>query len=754
MQLKHRSIIQAMEPSQKNWYDPITSFLGFGNEKAMVQEADKDSFVPFGASIGGGISPTALMENDKNWVYVCVDKIAETMSGVRIKLMKYNKDGDDTEVFDHKILDLIDRPNKYMTGADLMYMIAAHLELVGNSYTLLDKDKAPTQMFPLLPQYVTPVLNAEGTDIVGYSHRQGSFKKQYDAEQVLHDKYPNPANPFKGRGSLEKIAEWIDTDNFATDFNRRFFSNGALLSGNLETEYTDQKSLELARIGFEMRYKGSQNMHKVGIFPKGTKYVPSTATAKDMQFAELDTRFRDKILSAFGVPKSVLGIVEDVNRASAEASNYVFMKFTIKPKMTRLTTFLTEFMLPKFSGTDNLYFTFENIVPDDEDLKLRQNTAALGGAPFKTVNEVRGSMGLAPIENGDEVMGSFANIPVGAVQESKTVSLGKVRTDVSAPKQNTRRMSKRMKMEASKDSVVDKAIEAIAKSLGDPLEAEHKQFIVRVTSYEKKLRSQVKSYSADLRKSVLEKLPQVRAYKGKAIGNDLIDKKQEVRAMIDILSPILGDLVAAEGKAQMDKLPVDVIFDPANEKTQKRLKELVALTGESYTDTTIQLLNKKLGKTIADGGGMAELTATVNSIFDFTETARAARIARTATFGVANTAAREAYKQSGVVKTVKWHTAEDELVCEFCGPMNNKIIDVDEIFFGEGDQIRGRDGGTLDIDFSDVEDPPLHANCRCFTAAETISVTDAVTNVETKDGPATEEEMLDAAIKILEQNGD
>ena len=734
---------------------PVLKLFGY-EQKEIAREAEKDSYVPFeSASAGSGdFSPNNLVANDKNWVAVCVDKIAETMAGIPLELKRYNKEGDDEEIFEHAVLDVLDKPNSQMTGRDLLYFIAAHEEILGNAYLLQDKEKDPTQVFPLPPQNVKVLINKEGTEVVGYKYQVGTFKKDYKPEELVHFKLPNAANPLKGKSKLEKIAEWVDVDNYATDFNRRFFLNGAILSGNLETEYTDEKSLALAKLGFELRHKGGKNAHKVGVLPKGVKFTASNLAPKDMQFIEMDTRFRDKILSAFGVPKSVLGIVEDVNRANAEASNYVFMAFTVKPKMERLVAYLNEFLLPRFSGTEDLYFDFPNIVPENEELEIKRYQASLGNQPWSTVNEVRGEIGLPPVEGGDEI-----TAPMGFALSADGKPTGQqlkiMKKEAGAKKASNRpwyvkrRAARVAKRVSAKDNIVEQAITAIAKAMGpEGIEAEHRKFIVRVSAYEKKFKGKMKEADAELRKKVLAKLPGVRAAMGsskKGLGDELVDKGDAVKAIIDFATPLLGDLVASEGKAQMDRLPTEDPFNPKDKKLQKRLREMIDLTGEKYTETTIKLLNKKLGKAVEEGAGMDQLTEIVGQVFDFSESFRAARVARSAVFGVANAAAREAYKQSGVVKTVKWHTAEDELVCEYCGPLNGKEIAIDEVFFEKGDTLTGRDGGSLDLDFADVEDPPVHANCRCFTTAGEISIRSA-------EAPAPDEEtvFLTKAIEIME----
>lgn len=712
-----------------NPFASVLKFIGI-DMKELSKAVDNDSFVPFdSASAGGSIAPTALMESDKNWVAVCVDKIAETMSGIPLQLKRYNKEGQDEEIFEHEVIDVLDKPNGIMTGRDLMYFLSAHQEVVGNAYLLQDRENNPTQIFPLPPQNVKVEMNKDMTEITGFKYSVGTFTRHYKPEEVVHLKQPNIANPLKGRSRLEKIAEWVDVDNYATDFNRRFFLNGATLSGNLETEFTTKEGLEIAKLGFEMRHKGAKNAHKVGVLPKGTKFVASTLPPKDMQFVEMDVRFRDKILSAFGVPKSVLGIVEDVNRANAEASNYVFMAFTIKPKMERLVAYLNEFLLPRFSGTEDLYIDFPDIVPDNEELTIRKYQAALANGAYMTVNEVRGQLGLGEVEGGDELPqpGGFMLGMDGASTGAQTRMLKKktIKETSKRPWYVKRAVAKKakakVKVEGVKNSLVDAAIAAVGKIVNDPDEIEHKKFIVRTTPYEKRFREKMKQLDDGLRKEAIKNLSSARGVT-KAIGDDLVDKKKAVEAIIDFATPLLGELAEKEGTAQMERLPTELVFDVKNPKMQKRLNELMELTGETYTQTTIELLSKKLKREIDAGASMDSLTNVVNEVFDFTDKYRAARVARSVVFGAANTAAREAYKQSDVVSTVKWHTAEDELVCEYCGPMNGKIIDVDDTFFDKGDSVQGRDGGTLDLDFMDVEDPPIHANCRCFTTADKIEV--------------------------------
>ena len=97
-------------------------------------------------------------------------------------------------------------------------------------------------------------------------------------------------------------------------------------------------------------------------------------------------------------------------------------------------------------------------------------------------------------------------------------------------------------------------------------------------------------------------------------------------------------------------------------------------------------------------------------------------MARTETFRIANDATQEGWKQTGVVKSIKWYTAADERVCPYCDPLHGKVVGIDENFFEKGDASGGSDGTTIPLEYEDVGNPPLHVSCRCYIRPEEISI--------------------------------
>ena len=157
-------------------------------------------------------------------------------------------------------------------------------------------------------------------------------------------------------------------------------------------------------------------------------------------------------------------------------------------------------------------------------------------------------------------------------------------------------------------------------------------------------------------------------------------------------------------------------FSKAVELAAKRL-------AKSYNNTTAKLLKSALNDGLTAGEDFSQLAARVQRVYEYSNKIRARMVAHNEAFYIANKGSLEAYRQSGVVKTIRWYTAEDERVCEFCGPAHGKVIGVNETFYAKGETLAGRDGGKLDLTYRTIDVPPLHVDCRCFIRAEQIEVT-------------------------------
>lgn len=695
------------------------------------------------------ISPDKAIEVYSGWVYACIRAIAEEIGSIDFQLFRVGEDQDE-EIHEHELLDLLFGVNPDQTGLELMYMTAGHLEAVGNAYWYLEGVKSetdkPTAIYPIIPNRVKVIVNRENfpAHIESYDYRDRETGKLYHFKrhEILHFKYPDLTDPYEGLGTVQAIAQWIDADNYAMEFNRRFFLNGARLGGFLESEsaYTPEQ-LDYLKKSFEAIFKGVENAHRIAALPKGTKFTPATEGQKDMDFNNLMQVMRDRNLAGFRVPRTALGITDDVNRANAEATNYVFALRTIKPKMRFITSYLNEFLVPRY-GND-IYLGFVDPVPEDRMRRIEEMKASTAGAPVMSPNEAREEyFGLDPVEGGDELQRPFSLLALGKPKPKAINKPGKkngsrklsrfaraARKRAEIGKAMADKLSEGIKQFNANLEKVKQKIAASASSVATLTDEEYetiwKAFVTRVSPYYKAELEAVQKFNADQKKEVLKNLPD--AIKGmsgaerKINKTDLFDKGSWIAALVDLSLPILGDLMSKEGKEAATLLGIED-FDVMTPAVKEALERSINLMSTRYNETTLNMLKEKLEQGISEGLSLVELADLVEGIYEFSDVERATVVAQTETFRVANEATKETWKQSGFVKTIKWYTAADERVCPYCAPLHGKVIGIDENFFNKGDKVEGGKNPPLVIEYDDIGTPPLHPSCRCYTRPEEISI--------------------------------
>jgi hypothetical protein len=238
---------------------------------------------------------------------------------------------------------------------------------------------------------------------------------------VIHCQLPNPSNFFEGMSPVQAGAEYIDNDNYAQEFNRLFFLNGARPVGFLETEMIAETQIEALKEGFSSIHQGIDNMQKIAVLPKGVKWSATGSSPKDMDFKNLSEDSKERILAVMGVSKTILGTAEsDTNRATAETADYVFSKRVVKPHMLLICAFLNERLIPRYG--DNLYLSFIDPVPEDRAARTTEMQTASGGVPIITQNEARDEfMGLGPVEGGDKLLIPNTMTPSGEKQDDSDI---------------------------------------------------------------------------------------------------------------------------------------------------------------------------------------------------------------------------------------------------------------------------------------------------------------------------------------------
>jgi HK97 family phage portal protein len=305
-------------------------------------------------------------------LYAIVHRNSEAASQVRWHLYKSNDDPDEErdEVKSHLALTVWNKPNNFYTRQSFVETIQQHLDLTGEAYWIVSRAGGnvgpPVELWPVRPDRMHPVPNKDNF-LQGWQYLSPIESVPLETSQVIQLKIPCPWDPYRGLGPVQSVLIDLESAKYAAEWNRNFFLNSAQPGGIVEIgrELGDREWRQM-RDRWEEQHKGVSNAHRVAILEEG-KWVDRKYTMQEMQFPELRALSSEMIRQAFTFPKPMLGTVEDVNRANAEAAEVVFARWLLVPRLERIREALNTVFLPMFGDSARgLEFDYASPIPEDK----------------------------------------------------------------------------------------------------------------------------------------------------------------------------------------------------------------------------------------------------------------------------------------------------------------------------------------------------------------------------------------------------
>lgn len=280
------------------------------------------------------------------WVYACVRAIAVNVASVDIlPYIKTVKDGRESWAVDqkHELYPLLRMPNPYMSGYLMREYVGASLALTGNAFWYAETmgGKKIVELWPLLPDNVKVVTTRERM-IDHYVLVVGGTEIPLPYEKVIHFRSMNPNSFTWGQGSLAAAKTTVTTDIFAQIWNKSFFANAARPDGALETDKVlgDPVRKRILESWKDM-HQGAGNNGNTALLEAGLKYKRLGESAKDMDFVNLRKDLRIEVCAAFGVPPSVVGLLEFANYSNMEQQYKTFWTSRLLPDIRNIAETLT-----------------------------------------------------------------------------------------------------------------------------------------------------------------------------------------------------------------------------------------------------------------------------------------------------------------------------------------------------------------------------------------------------------------------------
>lgn len=689
--------------------------------------------------IASDISDKGFLEQYSKSLYVfaCISKIAEKTASIELEVYKIlNSKGDIKEMDVHPALDLLYRCNPYQTRAEFWETTLINLKCTGDAYwyKIRNKGGRVVELWNLRPDMVS-ITPDDTTFIKNYKFSKSDGTEVLIAtEDIVHFKYPDPLSTYLGMSPLKAASKRVQTEDYATTYQRDFFLNSArpdAVIKNPNTDLNDDQKKDIKE-GWDKRFRGVGNSSKVAILEGGLDYQLISISQKEMDYIESLKFTRDDILAVFKVPKPIIAITEDVNYANAKTAMSIFLSETIKPEISRMVEKINEeLIIPDFG--DEFYLDFVDPTTENRTDELAEYANGIQNK-WLLINEVRAMEGLPPVKGGWSFYGSALDVPIGGLEQNKSIlKLGaptKEKAFERIPVEKVKRYSFKKNMilkqkfeirEMIEKSIVEQTQKSKkAKSKTGKKKAVGRSFIIgeemrsawagminkKIDTRAVGLKNAVNDFMAQQKERVISKFKEINKISPveyekniKAITveiGQLFDMESETVLGIQFITPFLTDFLKQAGIETMDQIAPAETFnqtDKISKLIAKRAKEYAV----SVNNTTIEKLSSTLAQGIEEGDGIRDLSNRIEDTYGEFSTYRSELIARTEATTANNLGMVEAFKQSGVANAKEWINAGD-----------SRVRDEHQDGIGVGGEIV-----ELDSKFSNGLGFPQEPNCRC-----------------------------------------
>jgi HK97 family phage portal protein len=562
-------------------------------------------------------------------VYKCVTVIANNFPQAPFVLY-----GSDDQPLDKStpLYQLLQNPNDTMSGFDLWSSTSTFYNLYGEAYWYLVESvgqsmgttRLPAEIVILDPKRMVEVVSPDTGLLLGWMY---DSRISLTLDEVIQFKNTNPYNRYRGLSPLDAVNIEVKSDYKASVYQKKFFDNDAKPGMVLQVDKDDNSTLEelkkLVRI-WEQGHKGADNAHKTGVLRGGMTLKPIGLTQQEMDFINSRSFTRDIVLSVFGVPKTLAGFTEGINRATADTQKRIFWQETLKPQMLRMQERLNAKLV--YSAMPGAYGKFDFSRIDelkqsmDEDVK---NANVLFGMGFSR-NELnqRFHLGFDEDPNGDV----------------KYVPMNLIDVEATAPEPEPQKQFK--------EEVVKKD-EKVAR-----MTRQRQIFLKKQAKNERILLGKVKKYFITQRTKVLKGLYQRKDVSTSELVSRINIIEKEDERLIAQLTPIFQSIMEDAGQMALDFINVEtdyqldrkVLFDRVN-----RVKDI--------NKTVFNQLKIEIAEGVEAGETIDDISKRIKKVYKFADK-RATTIARTESSALMSETSLEVYKSNGVQKK-EWLTAGD-----------------------------------------------------------------------------------------------
>jgi HK97 family phage portal protein len=661
-------------------------------EKALLGGSSGTDIVQLGSApstyTAGRTERIADVVGDVSFVYEVQHGVLSYAAPVPIKVFALEASGERYEDFNDGAYQLLRNPNPRHDAYQFReYLLASRLNF-GEHFAVKVRDQGGTvrELWPVRPDRMKEVPDPDTGQLLGFILNPDSPRSVgIPIEDLIWGTSWNPTNDYRGLSPVGALRWQVELGRDAEQVGVDLLANGAFLRGALKVQKkAGVESLRRLAKQFRDMMIGSGNRYRIPVLEDGVEFVPLQLNPVDSEFINTMGLTRARIAGAYG-----WALPEEFTSTQAPDLRRLRFQDAVVPLTSAIQSSLEARLMPEFNARAFPEFQLAHILEAD----FPQLVSALKEAVYSaqmTPNDARRKLNLPALAGGDDLFVPLNLSPVGEISENPRASdsgggfggtEGRTESTASALPGEPKALPSTKDATDNYRASRDRRLAGLSKALDNRIRGILKRELAEIRDATEP-KAATLPLASDLERIVRKHDPEL----GKLIGQYLTQ------------SAIAG---ATDAGMLTGLDPLDVAR--MAQTFSSRADAVAAAFGTDRGSWLIDLLSS------AQAGDLDQ-RAFMNAVADgygakFSHYGE--RIARTEVAYAHEAAARLMWLDSGATGIV-WNFGGGPCTTDVCPTLDGTTVPAGAMFAG--------------ID-GDVDGPPVHNYCTCFTTPSFDSLT-------------------------------
>lgn len=389
--------------NDKRITNPIyQAFLGTIGQTPTAYDNNSQTYIEQGFLYNPIVYSIVKQRSDKaRAVPYYIKRIKDDTARKELMMLDYATKGDDhptqrikralleKKAFDEDYIDLpLEKPNELQTWGEVIALYETFMANCGECYLYMLRGEfitEPLQVYVLPAHLMTIILKPQAhllgveSPIAKYMLRDGNQYAEFDAEDVIHIKLPNPeygqnGEHLYGLAPLRATLRNLQSSNLGIDGNVDMMLNsgvfGFLQSADPKIALTDAQGKAIREKLQEMR-GSKEKLGQIAAMSIPIEFKKFAISADELKPFEYQGFDRDWIASALGWDTILLNNSDRAKYDNYQLAQKAVVIRTTKPSLDMLAEALNDKFLPEFknlSGTE-FFFDFTQLPEMQIDIK-------------------------------------------------------------------------------------------------------------------------------------------------------------------------------------------------------------------------------------------------------------------------------------------------------------------------------------------------------------------------------------------------